>query len=286
MKIGFIGLGIMGESMALNIIKKHDDKVYINDICKDKVDLLIKEGGLGVDNNNDLASKVDIIITMVPKSEHVVSVFEEIKDNLKDKLWIDMSTIDPNVSVDIYNKVKKIGGSFIDAPVVKSKPAAISATLGIYVGCEEPLYEKVLPILKYMGQNIIRMGENGKGLVMKICHNSLVSEIQNGVNELIVMATKYGVSIDDFKTAISYGGGQNFYLDGQAEKIKNEDYTTAFSMNNMYKDLGIALEMMKDKNLNLNGLLNAYDVYNEGVSKDLGNLDFRTTYKVIKERNQ
>lgn len=283
MIIGFIGLGIMGESMAENIIKKHDDLVYVYDIVDSQVEKLVQLGAKNGQNNVELAKNSDVIISMVPKSEHVLGVFEEIKDHLEGKIWIDMSTIDPKTSVDIYKKVKNLGGSFVDAPVVKSKPAAIAGKLGIYVGCEESLYETVKPILSYMGENIIRMGENGKGLVMKICHNSLVSEIQNGVNELLVMASKYGVSIEDFKTAASYGGAQNFYLDGQWEKLLKEDYSTAFSMNNMHKDLGIALGMMEEANLDLPGLKNAKKVYDKGLEEGLGQMDFRTTYKVVKE---
>lgn len=86
--------------------------------------------------------------------------------------------------------VKKTGAQFIDAPVVKSKPAAIAGKLGIYVGGDEDVYEKMRPILLYMGENVIRMGGNGKGLVMKICHNALVTQIQNGVNETLTLAQK------------------------------------------------------------------------------------------------
>ena len=77
-----------------------------------------------------------------------------------------------------------------------------------------------------MGENIIRMGDNGKGLVMKICHNALVSQIQNGVNETSLLAAANGIDILTFAQAISYGGGQNFYLDSKKQVIANEDFTT------------------------------------------------------------
>ena len=99
--------------------------------------------------------------------------------------------------------------------MVKSKAAAIAGKLGIYVGCDASLYEKIRPILLYMGENVIRMGENGAGLVMKICHNALVSQIQNGVNETATLAAANGIDILTFAEAISYGGGQNSYLDNQ-----------------------------------------------------------------------
>ncbi|MBR0063834.1 MAG: NAD(P)-dependent oxidoreductase, partial [Oscillospiraceae bacterium] len=153
--------------------------------------------------------------------------------------------------------------------------------LGIYVGCDEELFEVIRPVLGYMGENIIRMGENGMGLVMKICHNTLVAEIQNGVNETLCLARRYGVSVDDFKTAISYGGGQNFYLDGQAENIKNRNWKTAFSLENMNKDLGIAAGMSEEKGFRMPGMENARRIYAEGMEAGIGREDFRATYKIV-----
>ncbi len=282
MNIGFIGLGIMGEAMCGNIIKKHDGKVFLFDLCKEKVESLAAIGGVPAENSKDLAEKSDVIITMVPKSEHSRTVYEEILPVLKEgKICIDMSTIDPDVSVEISRLVKNTGADFADAPVVKSRPAAESGTLGIYVGSQEDTFEKIRPILAYMGSNIIRMGKNGMGLVMKICHNTLVAQIQNGVNETLVLARKEGISVDDFAAAISYGGGQNFYLDGQAQNIKNENWTTAFSLENMHKDLGICERLSKKSGFAMPGMENAKRVYDEGMKKGLGKEDFRATYKVV-----
>ena len=216
MKIGFIGLGIMGESMCENIVKKHDDTVYCFDFIPAKVELLASKGAVPCKDSVELAEKSDVIISMVPKSEHSMSVYKTILPVLgAGKTCIDMSTIDPSVSVEISKMVKATGAAFMDAPVVKSKPAAIAGKLGIYMGGDEATCEAMRPILAYMGENIIRMGDNGKGLVMKICHNALVTQIQNGVNETLSLAQLNGISVEDYATAISYGGGQNFYLDGQ-----------------------------------------------------------------------
>lgn len=229
MKIGFIGLGIMGESMSENIVKKHDDQVYVFDFVKEKMELLESKGAAACASSLEVAQKSDVIISMVPKSEHSMAVYKEVKEAMNaGKICIDMSTIEPSVSVEIARMIKETGAQFADAPVVKSKPAAIAGKLGIYVGCEESLFETIQPILSYMGENVIRMGDNGKGLVMKICHNALVSQIQNGVNETLTLAGSYGIDVELFTTAISYGGGQNFYLDSKAAVIGKEDYTTAF----------------------------------------------------------
>ncbi len=287
MKIGFVGLGIMGESMCENIIKKHDDKVYVFDVVKEKTDKLAAIGALPCKSASDVMNHADIFITMVPKSEHSLSVYKEVLGEVgSGKLCIDMSTIDPSVSVEIAEMVKAKGGHFIDAPVVKSKPAAIAGKLGIYVGGSVEDYEAALPVLSYMGENIIRMGDNGKGLVMKICHNALVSQIQNGVNETSTLASKYGIDILDFAKAVSYGGAGNWYLDSKKETIAKEDYTTAFSIENEHKDVHICLDMAKKAGFFMPGEENAARVYDKAMEMGLGKEDFSASIKVVRENGK
>lgn len=283
MNIGFIGLGIMGESMSENIVKKcSNDDVYVYDLNQDKINQLVDCGAKGAKSITQIGETCDVIISMVPKSEHVISVYNELLPTVKEgKIYIDMSTISPKVSKELSEKVRELGAVMLDAPVVKSKPAAISGTLGIYVGGDKQTYEKVKYILECMGNNIIHMGDNGQGLVMKLCHNTLVSQIQNGVNEMITLGTSQGISIDDFVTAISYGGGQNFYMDTKANAIKNQDFTTAFSIENMHKDVKLTKELVEESNLNLAGVNLVNERYDEAMSMGLGKLDFSGTYKVV-----
>ena len=284
MKIGFVGLGIMGESMSENIVKKHDDKVYVFDFVKEKVDKLAALGAVPCTSSKEVAENVDVFITMVPKSEHSRAVYEEILPVLTaGKTCIDMSTIDPSISVEISKKVKATGAQFIDAPVVKSKPAAIAGKLGIYVGGDEDVYEKMRPILLYMGENVVRMGDNGKGLVMKICHNALVSQIQNGVNETMTLAKKNGIDIPLYAQAISYGGAGNWYLDSKKEVLAKEDYTTAFSIENEHKDVHICLNLAKECGFSMPGEENAVRVYDRAMAEGYGKEDFSATIKVVRE---
>ncbi len=283
MKIGFIGLGIMGESMCENIVKKHNDKVYVSDHKREQVEKLAAVGAIPCENNTQVAKNADLIITMVPKSEHVKEVYTEILPVIDStKICIDMSTIDPAVSVECANMIKAKGAQFADCPVVKSKPAAIDGTLGILIGADEELVPVIMPILSYMGTNIKYMGGNGRGLVMKICSNAMVAAVQNGVNETMALAQKWGVSIDDYAEAISYGGGKNFYLELQKDNIKNENWTTAFSLENEHKDLGIAERMAQQVNFDMPGLNVCKSVYDKGMERGMGKLDFRSTYKIVK----
>ena len=283
MKIGFIGLGIMGESMSWNIVKKHDDTVYVFDFVKEKTELLASRGAVACSDSVELARNSDVIISMVPKSGHSRSVYMGILGELDStKTCIDMSAIDPSESVEIAEMVKKTGAGFIDAPVVKSKPAAEAGKLGIYVGGDKETYEAMRPILLYMGENVKHMGENGKGLVMKICHNALVSQIQNGVNETISLAGRNGISVMDYAEAISYGGGQNFYLDSKKTAIGKEDYTTAFSVENMAKDVNICMNLAEECGLSMPGEQAAAQVYEKALEQGYGKEDFCATIKVVR----
>lgn len=283
MKIGFIGLGIMGESMCENIVKKHNDSVYASDINKKQVEKLAGLGAIPCENNVEVAKNADLIITMVPKSEHVKAVYTELLPYIDEtKICIDMSTIDPAVSIECAKMIKAKGAQFADCPVVKSKPAAIDGTLGILIGADKELVPTIKPILSYMGSNIKYMGENGRGIVMKICSNAMVAAVQNGVNETMALAQKWGLEIDDYAEAISYGGGKNFYLELQKDNLKAENWTTAFSLENEHKDLGICTRMAEEVGFDMPGLKVCKAVYDKGMELGMGKLDFRSTYKIVK----
>ena len=284
MRIGFVGLGIMGSAMAGNIVKKHNDKVAVYDHHQENIDRLTALGAIPCQSELEVAEQVDIFITMVPKTEHVKAVYTDILPALHEgMICIDMSTIDPQGSVEVAEMVRTKGAEFIDAPVVKSKPAAIAGTLGIYVGGPAEVFEKVKPILSYMGENIIHLGENGKGLVMKICHNALLSQIQNGVNETSTLASLNGIDINTFALAVSYGGAGNAYLNTKKDNLANEDYTTAFSVENEHKDVHICLNLAEKSGLNMSGEENAARVYDRAMEMGLAKEDISATIKVVRE---
>ena len=283
MKIGFIGLGIMGESMCENIVKKHNDTVYCSDINKTQVEKLVSLGAVGCANNIEVAKNADIVISMVPTSDNVKEVYREILPYITpDMICIDMSTIDPSVSVEVSKWVKAKGAQFADAPVVKSKAAAIAGDLGVLAGCDKDLFPVIEPILRYMGSTVIYMGENGKGLVMKICQNTLVGEIQNGVNETLLLALRYGISIDNFAAAVAAGGANCAYMAAQKDKLKNEDYSVAFSFQNMNKDIHICERMAAEAEMDMPGMQNVKRIYEKGMDAGLAKEDFRATYKVVR----
>lgn len=284
MKIGFIGLGLMGEPMSSNIIKKLENEVLVFDIDFEKVKKMETLGATGATSIKEIGEKADVVISMVPKSEHVQSVYEQLLEVAREnQIFIDMSTIDPKVSMNLAKQIKEKGATMLDAPVVKSVPAAVAGVLGIYVGGEEEAYKSIKFILECMGNNIIHLGNNGSGLVMKLCHNTLVSQIQNGVNEMITLSQKNGIPTEDFIKAISYGGGQNFYLDGKGKAIMDNNFATAFSVENMHKDVHLTGKLLDELGLNLPGVRIVQGVYDEAINRGYGKEDFCATIKVVRD---
>lgn len=284
MKVGFIGLGLMGEAMSKNLIKKSGHSIYVYDLNAAAVADLVSAGAMSTASIADMAKICDVIISMVPKSEHVEAVYKELLPVIhQGQILIDMSTIAPETSIALAKKVKQTGAVMLDAPVVKSRPAAIDGSLGIYVGGDVAAYEKVKAILGCMGNNIIHLGDNGRGLVMKLCHNVLVAEIQNGVNEIMATAKHFGIGFDDFATAVSYGGATNFYLTSKLPSLKAENYTAAFSLENMAKDINYFNQLLASQKLTLAGVKATGQVYDYALKQGWGHEDFSATYKAVNQ---
>ncbi|AIJ08509.1 MULTISPECIES: NAD(P)-dependent oxidoreductase [Edwardsiella] len=284
--IGFIGLGLMGEAMSKNIVNAFSGNVVVYDLNPEAVNRLVAYGAQAAVSIADVAQQADVIISMVPRSEHVLDVYQQLLPHLHaGQITIDMSTIDPSVSMDISAEVAKTGAVMLDAPVVKSVPAAVKAELGIYVGGDKAAWGKVKPVLAMMGNNQIHMGENGRGLVMKIIHNLMVAGIQNSVNEMLTTADRYGIDKTDFHTAISYGGATNWYLDSKINSLIAEDYRTAFSLQNMAKDVNIMKTLLQESGLTLPGVDVVKAVYDRGIESGLGGEDFCATFKVVKDHS-
>ncbi len=276
MKVAFIGLGIMGMPMANNVSKKYDLIGY---------DVIKKDTSFPFASSyKECVDFADVIISMVPKNEHMLSLYKEIKPFLrKGQIWIDMSTISPSTNQQVARDLEGTGVELLDCPVVKSQPAAVKGELGIYVGGNRDTYEKVKEILSCMGKNIIYMGSHGAGLQMKILHNALVGEIQNGVNEILGLAKALGLNQEEVVTAFGYGGASCFYLDTKANNIINNTYPTAFSVENMNKDVHFAKEMAEDIKKECPGLNNVVRVYEKAMEEGLAKEDFSASYKVVNE---
>ena len=276
MKIAFIGLGIMGMPMANNVAKKYPLLGY--DVIKKDTTFPFAS------SYKECAGFADVIISMVPKNEHMLSLFSELKPYFrKGQIWIDMSTISPATNQKVAKELEGTGVEILDCPVVKSQPAAVKGELGIYVGGKKEIYENAKPILSCMGKNIIYMGGHGAGLQMKILHNGLVGEIQNGVNEILGLAKALGLNQEEVVTALGYGGAQCFYLDTKAKNIISNTYPTAFSVENMNKDVHFAREMADYAGKECPALTRIVSVYEQAMKEGLAKEDFSASYKIVNE---
>lgn len=283
-KVGFIGLGVMGTPMCENVVKSGYE-VFAYDVSEKALAYAESFGVKALKNAEEVVKAADVTITMLPNGDIVKSVLQSVESAFtSEKTYIDMSTINFSSVEEIVKRLKNRGIAVLDAPVVKSKAAAISGDLGILVGGEKADYERVLPLLKRMGKNTIYMGKNGSGYLAKVCHNMLVGEISVAVSETLTLAKTLGLDVEDFVAAVSYGGGQNFYMDGKAKAIVKEDYSCNFALGYEYKDLNLAKELEEKSGLDLSGLENALKKYEEGVKDGYSSDDFCKIIKTIKTK--
>jgi 3-hydroxyisobutyrate dehydrogenase-like beta-hydroxyacid dehydrogenase len=281
--VGFIGLGIMGESMCENIIKKSGKPVFVFDVNSAQVTKLVGLGGKACKDIPELAKKCTLIFIMVPRNEHVRDVISQLLPNIAtNTIIVDMSTISPQVSREMAEKVRKAGSIMLDAPVVKSKAAAISGALGILVGGNQDMCEKIKPYLLMMGSEVTYLGKNGNGLALKLIHNMLVGNIQNGVNEALLMVESAGLDFDASIKGIKSGGAQTFYMDSKADSIHKGDFSPKFSVQNMHKDVWLHKELSDELKLDLPGADRVRKVYDETM-KDSANEDFSSTIKTVRK---
>lgn len=283
MNIGFIGVGTMGMPMCENLLKKCGQKIIVYDIDENACTKLSDIGATSCKSASLIAQRCDVVFTMLPRDSHVQSVYDEMLEHTRTgQIYIDMSTVSPAVSIAIAQRIEEKHGYLLDAPVVKSRPAAIDGTLGIYVGGPRDIFEAMLPLLSCMGSNILYLGENGSGLVMKICHNMLVAQIQNGVNEMLFLAEKTaGISVDRFAAAIEIGGAKNLYLESKHEALANMDFTPAFATEYMSKDVGLAKSLCSKYGINLKGVDLVEETYALAMELGMAKDDFSSTYKLL-----
>lgn len=249
MRIGFIGLGIMGKPMAKNLIKAgYDLKVY--DIMSAAVDEIVAAGATRGENNADVAKDSDIIITMLPNSPHVkTAVLGEngILEGAKPgTILVDMSSINPIASKDICAEVEKKGCYMLDAPVSGGEPKAIDGTLAIMVGGKQELFDKVKDILAVMGASVTLCGGIGAGNTTKLANQIIVAANIAAVGEALVLGKKAGVEPEAIYKAIRGGLAGSTVMDAKAPMMMDGNFKPGFRINLHIKDLTNALDTGHD----------------------------------------
>ena len=245
--IAFIGLGAMGGPMAQNIIRK-GTKVSVYDIDKTKMDPIIEVGGTPGRNIKETIENADIIITMLPSTENVKSVMTDndgvlsfVKPNA---IILDMSTIAPTGTDEIYRLCKESNLQFIDAPVGRLVSHAISGDSLFMVGCDnEEAFKKIEPLLNAMGTTIIRCGKVGSGIRAKVVNNFQILSIAQITVEPLTLAQKIGLDLDVFKevNAGTTANNGQFHINFLSKVLRN-DIEPGFTIDLAHKDMGLAIE--------------------------------------------
>lgn len=240
MKVGFIGLGIMGRPMCKNLLKA-DYELFVYDRNQWKIDEVVKEGAKAEGSPKDVASNSDIIITMLPNSPHVEEVVlgeEGIIHGAKEgSIVIDMSSIEPIVSKKIGTKLAEKNIKMLDAPVSGGEPKAIDGTLSIMVGGDEETFNKCMPIFDVLGSSAVLCGEIGAGNITKLANQVIVAVNIAAMSEALVLATKSGVDPEKIYNAIRGGLAGSTVLDAKVPLILDRKFDPGFKIELHIKDL-------------------------------------------------
>ncbi len=248
MKIGLIGLGIMGKPMGKNLLKKgYDLTVY--DLNKSAVEELAKAGAKAAESVRGLAADCGVILTMLPNSPQVKDVVlgeggvcETVKPG---SVLIDMSSISPIASREVAAALEKLNVGMLDAPVSGGEPKAIDGTLAFMVGGPEKLFEEYKGLLSAMGASVVRCGEIGAGNVTKLCNQIVVAVNIAAVGEALMLGQKAGVSPGAIYRAIRGGLAGSTVMDAKAPMMMDRNFKPGFKIDLHIKDLNNVLETAK-----------------------------------------
>jgi len=243
-KIGFIGLGVMGNPMAKNLLKAgHHLIVY--DIIKAKVEDLVQAGAEAAQNCRDAASRGDVIILMLPDSPEVEAVMRGEEGVLAGArpgaLIIDMSSISPLVDIALEKKAREQNLRMIDAPVSGGEPGAIAGTLAIMVGGDEAAFAEAQEILHVMGKSVVRVGAIGAGQFTKLANQILVGVHLQAMSEALVFAQKAGLDVQKVYEAVRGGLAGSHVLDAKTPLVLKRNFAPGFRIRLHIKDLKNAL---------------------------------------------
>ncbi|MFM1655742.1 2-hydroxy-3-oxopropionate reductase [Brevibacillus sp. B_LB10_24] len=245
MKVGFIGLGIMGKPMAGNLLNK-GYAVTVCDIHEDAVRQLTGQGAASAVSPKAVANVSDIIITMLPNNEIVKSVILGdggiIHGAKPGAIVVDMSSTSPVVSREIAARLKERGLHMLDAPVSGGEPKAIDGTLAIMAGGDEDVFQQVLPVLACMGKDITLVGGSGSGATAKLANQIIVNVNIAAMSEAFVLAAKAGIDLEKMYLAIRGGLAGSSVLDAKAPMILERNFQAGGRIDINLKDLTNVME--------------------------------------------
>lgn len=252
--VGFIGLGLMGKPMAMNILKAGYPLVVWNR-TQSKMYELVKAGAAPAKSPREVAEKADVTIVMVSDSPDVEAVVlgpsGVIEGAKPGKTLIDMSTISPQVEKNIAVKLSEKGMNVLDAPVSGGVVGAREGTLSIMVGGSKEAFEECFPILNAMGKRVTYMGDNGMGQATKLCNQVMCAINLQSVCEALILGSKLGIDLSKLIEVIGAGAAGSWQLSNLGPKMVKRDFEPGFRVAHQQKDLRLALSLAAESELPL-----------------------------------
>ena len=249
MKIGFIGLGIMGKPMAKNLLKAGYE-LKVHDLVTAAVEELVLAGAIKAQSSADAARGSELIITMLPNSPHVkAAVLGEngvLEGLTPGSILVDMSSINPIASREICLEVEKKGCFMLDAPVSGGEPKAIDGTLAIMAGGKQDVFDRVKDVLQVMGKSVTLCGDIGAGNTTKLANQIIVAANIAAVSEALTLGVKAGVKPEAIYSAIRAGLAGSTVMDAKAPMMMDGNFKPGFRINLHIKDLANALDTGHD----------------------------------------
>lgn len=284
-RIAFIGTGVMGTSIVKHLLKNgHDVTVYTR--TREKADPLVSLGASWASSPAEAFRNQEIAFTMVGYPSDVEEVYFG-RNGLfqtahQGNIIIDMTTSEPSLAKKIYEHSKSIGVEALDAPVSGGDIGAQNGTLSIMVGGDRDAFDKVLPIMKHFGENIVYQGEAGAGQHTKMCNQIVIASGMIGVCESLAYGLKAGLDLPTVLQSISSGAAGSWSLSNLAPRMMKEDFAPGFYIKHFVKDMKIALDESKKMGITLPGLALAYEMYEKLVEEGYGDNGTQTLLKFYK----
>lgn len=241
MQIGFIGLGIMGKAMSLNLLKR-DHKLVVNDHNIDKIESVVKEGAV-FGTQESIAEKCDVIITMLPNGSSVKEVVDKLYPYLHEgQTLIDMSSINPVDAIEIAKKLETKKVDMLDAPVSGGEPKAIDGSLSIMVGGKDEVFLKYEDLLHALGSSVVLCGDIGAGNATKLANQIIVAQNIMACAEAFTFVSKAGVDVEKAFNAIKGGLAGSSVMNAKMPMMIEGNYKPGFKISLHLKDLNNVID--------------------------------------------
>jgi 3-hydroxyisobutyrate dehydrogenase len=286
MRVGFIGLGIMGSRMAANLVRAGFELTVWNRTAATAQEWAARHGATVAATPQALASNSDVVISMVVDGDQVESVLlgEEGAGHGAGLLCVDMSTIGPAAARRIAARLDERGVSFMDAPVTGSSPKAEDGTLTIMAGGEQRDFERARPLFEAMGELIVHVGPVGQGQLVKVINNAVAAANTAVVAEALLEGARAGADLDALVKVIGAGSGASAMLELKQGPMRAHDYTTLFKLEHMLKDLRLCLDEARAARVHTELIEATESILADAVERGLGDRDFAALLEVVEER--